>query len=729
MSVSFLCRFLCAGLAVAASVFAYPALTYSTYLRDHFTPKAIATDAQGNLYLAGNAVVDSVIPQTMVLVMKLNPQASRYVYVRYFGGSIGDFANALAVDSAGNAYVAGYTISPDFPVTAGGGLATPSVGGSQRSFVTKLDVNGGVVFSALLGGATASMAQAVTVTPAVQVLVSGTSLTSGFPSTSGAYSIGDTANHPYLLELDATGTKTIFSATGIGGSALAADSSGIYVAGTTTLLDYPTTTGAYQTSFPKVMNCASPDCAFPFPGTNQYVTKVDVTGSRLIYSTAVTGTRNTVNGGVAVDRAGNVYLTGFAGATYPYTVAVPTLPVEQSPYYNTLPFLTKLDAAGQSLVFSVPVGGAGVQIDAGGAVDAGGFVGSLPSSTGVLSAIPALAGVHTACLPDVGPGVHQVSAYVAQVDGSSGNLLGSQFLGGGSLTLAGVALSGSTVWAAGATNFADLPITPEALTIASAGANPLPGAYLGAVDFARAQPAAGTPQIGCITDSASDAQAGPAARYELLTIFGSGLGPPMGVAAADDSTTSLAGVRVTFGSTPAPLLYVSATQINVAVPLVGFDQSWAAMQVSVNGASAAPVAIQLTPAYPNLFPLALNADGAANSATHPAALGETVSVFLNGLSGLPRETPRTSANPASIQLATDDGWSIANVAAANRFVERVDLRVPAATSFPSYCTPPQASCTTSIGFSLYYFDPYSSYPDFSGRAMEGSVYVTAPSAR
>ena len=111
--------FLCSGLAFAASAATFPQLTYSTYLRDSFTPTAIATDASGNIYMAGTAVVDPSTMQTTVLVVKLNPQASQYLYVRYVGGSISDYGNAIAVDSAGDAYVAGYTNSPDFPDTTG----------------------------------------------------------------------------------------------------------------------------------------------------------------------------------------------------------------------------------------------------------------------------------------------------------------------------------------------------------------------------------------------------------------------------------------------------------------------------------------------------------------------------------------------------------------------------------------------------------------------------------
>ena len=64
-----------------------------------FTPNAIATDSAGNIYLAGNAIVDPLASQTTVMVVKLNPNASGYVYARYLGGSVNDYANAIAADS------------------------------------------------------------------------------------------------------------------------------------------------------------------------------------------------------------------------------------------------------------------------------------------------------------------------------------------------------------------------------------------------------------------------------------------------------------------------------------------------------------------------------------------------------------------------------------------------------------------------------------------------------
>jgi hypothetical protein len=358
MLVRSLALFFYSGLAFAASASKSPVLTYSTYLRDSFTPNAIAADSAGNIYMAGNAIVDPATSQTTVLVVKLNPQASQYLYVRYLGGSVRDFANAIAVDGAGNAYVAGWTRSPDFPVTGGGNLGTPppaNVPNQQRSFVAKFDPSGELVFSDLLGGSSSNAAKAVAVNAAGQILVSGTcgelgDCSSGFPSTAGAYSVPNSNLQPYLLELDPTGKNIIFSATGIGGTAIVTDSSGnIYVAGTTYGLDYPTTPGTYQPVFPVFNYCPGDVCMMEFQGANQYVTKVDPTGSKLLYSTAVSGRSNTTNTGLAVDAAGNVYLTGYAGASYPFTVSAPAvLPLApEGPFFPGLPFLSKLDPLGR----------------------------------------------------------------------------------------------------------------------------------------------------------------------------------------------------------------------------------------------------------------------------------------------------------------------------------------------------------------------------------------------
>jgi len=173
----------------------------------------------------------------------------------------------------------------------------------------------------------------------------------------------------------------------------------------------------------------------------------------------------------------------------------------------------------------------------------------------------------------------------------------------------------------------------------------------------------------------------------LVTIFGSGLGPTTPVTATDSSTTSLGGVTVTFGSLPATLLYVSANQINLAVPLVPEGPALTTMQVTVNGVPSQPLAFPVVSANPTLFAvpgsynttvqefeaLAINADGSVNSAANPAQLGSAISVFVNGLA----IDPLVSYDPPLFY--TGGGWALLNYKPINTYVMQVNLQAPTST--------------------------------------------------
>ncbi len=123
-------------------------LAISTYFKDGFTPIAITSDTQGNVLAAGSAVTDPVSQTLGAAVAKLNPQASQLIYLAYLDSAASDQISAITVDSAGNAYVAGWTTNPNFPVVGGGTLGTAPTGSQdQRSFVTKLSPEGAVLFS------------------------------------------------------------------------------------------------------------------------------------------------------------------------------------------------------------------------------------------------------------------------------------------------------------------------------------------------------------------------------------------------------------------------------------------------------------------------------------------------------------------------------------------------------------------------------------------------------
>ena len=715
--------------SLGADTPASPVLAYSTYLRESFKPTGIATDAAGNIYLAGNVNLDPASSLTNGLLLKLNPQASAYLYVRYFGGSRNDSVNALAVDAEGNAYIAGVTTSPDFPVTSGGNFGTAPANGTERSFVAKFDPAGQLTFADLLGASTNSYAQAISVSASGQVLVSGTSVASGFPASSGAYNIADTTFAPYLLELDPAGKKILFAATGIGGTSIAFDPSGnIVMAGTTNSLTYPLTPGTYQPSFPVFQTCVAP-CIRQFQGANQYVTALDPTGSKILFSTSVSGGGNTMNNGLALDAEGNIYLTGLAGAAYPFTVTPPTAPtgpalsVLSTP---ALPFVTKLDPLGQKLLYSVPVGGVGVRVDANGLAYVGGILGPF-NLYDVAANLPALSNIPPVCWQSEIPSAR--SAYVSQVD-PTGRVSNSRFLGGTSLALAAAVLSNGKFWVAGTTNLPNFAFTPNALAANELKPVAAPGAYLGAVDFSPGSGLPNAPQIGCVVDPAGLQPAGPLAPNQLVTIYGSGLGPQVPVIASDYGTTTLGGVTVSFGTLPATLLYVSSNQINLAVPssLSTFPSS-TAMQVTFNDAPASPMQYAVAAQNPSIFlipgsygknlsryeTVALNQDGSRNSVIAPAKSGSVVSIFLNGL--------RMNPGGTGVSPALYSGWTVVSVSQLNPFVVEVDMRVPVSgtLSCPATIAP---ACTND--FTVYDLNSYLTAGTFGstgGLSISGIVYV------
>ncbi len=676
-------------LAAAIAQTGFPAnLVISTFLKDGFTPTAIASDPQGNIYLAGSAVIGPASQSTGALAAKLDPNATHYLYLAYLDSAANDQVTAIAVDAAGNAYITGWTTNPNFPVVGNGALGTAPTGGNDtRSFVTKLNPQGAVVFSVLIGGSAISTAKGIALTPQGQILVSGLAGSAGFPTTPGAYSLADSKNHWFLMELDASAAKTIFSATGIGGSSIALDAAGnIYLAGSSPGTDYPTTPGAYQTTFAQGHYCYGL-CQIGFSGGLQHVTKVDPAASKLIYSTGLndpTGLAgSTTNTGLAVDAAGNAYVTGtLLEAQYPFTVAAPN---------NYSGYLTKLDAAGANVIFSLPLGGGGVHLDSSGAVYVGGIVSSsnpvgLVPTTKPVAPPPIFAWIPQPCWPD--NVVASSEAYVMKIEAASGTVQDGQWIDGSAPGAAGITLAGGKVWITGATPAPDVPFSPGVLAPQNLGPGLLAGAYLSAADFSGGVNTG--PVVACVLDGGNLTHVGAVAVSQLISIFGANLGPTPGVPAPDGTDPSIAGVSVTFNGTPAPLLYVSASQINIAVPAPRLLP--AVMQVSVNGATVQRQ-FPLTASNLNLFadlsaneiscpsahstangfqPVAANADGSFNSCTNPAQFGSTVSFFVHGIGEFPPPQLRSLQAFVGICSAT-----VTNASMINGFVYKVDVVLPA----------------------------------------------------
>jgi hypothetical protein len=373
-----------------------PELVYSTYLGsgDYVRGSAIAVDASGSAYVAGyvsdNAGGSGKIPVTAgvfqgqinspygsAFVTKFTPDGSGLVYSTYLGGSgngQGDRAYGIAVDTQGNAYLTGQANSSNFPTTAGA-FQTAASSTYNGAFVTKLNPTGtALVYSTYLSGSASNLANGIAVDALGDAYVTGQTNSLDFPVTANAFQTTnistDHALTAFVTEFNPGGSGLIYS-TYLGGSAqdegaaIAVDSDGnAYVTGLT-LGDFPVInafqpTGSAQTAF---------------------VTKLNPTGTALIYSTYLGGSSFQSGTGIAVDATGSAYVTGTTSSTnFPVTAGA-FQQISKDASGNA--FITKFSPTGSSLIYSTYLGGDGDDSAYGIAVDSSGdaFVTGLASST------------------------------------------------------------------------------------------------------------------------------------------------------------------------------------------------------------------------------------------------------------------------------------------------------------------------------------------------------------
>jgi hypothetical protein len=304
-----------------------PVLSYSSYLggADQDIANGIAVDASGNAYVTGqtyslNFPTTPGALQTIpggnheygngdAFVTKINASGTALLYSTYIGSDGDDSGRSIAVDSSGNAYVTGQ-----------GGLAeTPGAYGPGEIFVTKLNATGSaIIFTSRLGGQYGySSVNGIAVDNSGATYVTGLTNSSTFPTTPGAFQTnpGCCGFTVFITKFNPTGSSLVYS-TVLGGNsygrAIAVDSEGsAYVTGEFTGVSFPTTPGAFQTAG---------------SGVAPFVTKLNPTGSALVYSTIVGSSNNGSGRGIALDSAGSAYVTGVV-----FTPDFPTLnPVQPS---------------------------------------------------------------------------------------------------------------------------------------------------------------------------------------------------------------------------------------------------------------------------------------------------------------------------------------------------------------------------------------------------------------
>ncbi|MHB8626165.1 MAG: SBBP repeat-containing protein [Aggregatilineales bacterium] len=305
-------------------------LLYSTYLGGMGDDIAyqVALDRSENVYVVGqttgsfpttlNAYQTTYSGNYDAFVSKLNPSVSgtaSLVYSTYLGGPNLDIGRAIAVDQAGNAYVAGYTTG-GYPTTPGAYQQT--FGGVYDAFVTKLNSNGTApIYSSYIGGTGNDNAYGIAVDANNNAYVVGNT-DGAFPVTVGAYqtSYGGGPSDTFISKMNAAGTNLVYS-TYLGGNGqdgifngISVDASGdVFLTGATTSTNFPVTSNAAQPSFSG-------------GGTygDGFVTKLSASGTNLIYSTYLGGSNEDSGHGIATDGNSNAYITGWTNSgNFPIT--------------------------------------------------------------------------------------------------------------------------------------------------------------------------------------------------------------------------------------------------------------------------------------------------------------------------------------------------------------------------------------------------------------------------
>ena len=446
-----------------------PSLSYASYLGGNGDDEAfgVAVDNLGNSFITGESNSTSGFPGGNssgggfdAFVVAINSDGT-LGYTAFVGGSGDDLGTAIAVDSAGNTYVAGITTSTDIIATSGAPQASSgSTSGSTcttgngsgactDAFVFSLDPTGSILaYFTYLGGNNDDGAFGIAVDGSGNAYVTGFSFSANFPLVKAAYPILNNnvpSNPPFedafVTEVSFSGTGPFVYSTYLGGqdndfgNGIAVDSLGnAFVTGSTTSIDFPFTPGAYKTTCGTDQNCnAGAGNIF----SDVFVTKIPAGGGQIsgpLYSTYIGGSSDDSGMAIAVDTANpaNAYVTGqttddnvnVATGDYPIVGAV------FQPNYGggsgnanagSNAFVTRLNSTGTALVYSSYLGGSTSDVGFGIAVDSATNA-RVTGST--LSADFPLVGAFQIVLDG------NSDAFVTQVSPGAAALVYSSYLGG-----------------------------------------------------------------------------------------------------------------------------------------------------------------------------------------------------------------------------------------------------------------------------------------------------------
>ena len=355
------------------------------------------------------------------------------VYAGYIGGGrSSDWGFAIAIDIAGNAYVTGQTLSTEasFPVSVGPDL---TFNGDMDAFVAKVNATGTALYAGYIGGTRFDAGLGIAVDAVGNAYVTGETDSSeaSFPVTVGPDLTfhgdpDDPVNQDaFVAKVNATGTALVYAGY-IGGTrfdtgrGIAVDgAANAYVTGQTS---------STEASFPVTVG---PDLTYN-GGSDAFVAKVDPGGTALVYAGYIGGAGKDSGAGIAVDKAGNAYVTGdtqSSETSFPVTVG-PGLTFFERAFGGQDAFVAKVNAAGTALDYAGYIGGTGTEYGHGIAVDGSGNAYVIGSTDSTEASFPVTVGPDLTFNKRTDPAVVEGDAFVAKVNATGTALVYAGYIGG-----------------------------------------------------------------------------------------------------------------------------------------------------------------------------------------------------------------------------------------------------------------------------------------------------------
>jgi len=323
---------------------------------------SLATDACGNLFEAGYVQSTSFFPVLNAgtyfqgtnagswdaYILKFD-NAGMSVWATYYGGTAGEFAQAIEIDPSGNAWVTGMTMSTNFPVQNGGGYYQGTNGGSNDFFILKFDNNGNRLLATYYGGSAGEVGNSIAIDATGNVFITGDTQSGNCPTQNPFQATNGGGRDAFIMKFDNACNR--LWATYYGGSAdeesyaIATDATGnVWVTGTTYSNNFPTLNAG---TFFQAANAASNDA---------FILKFDNAGNRLL-ATYYGGNGGDKGYGLAVDATGNIFVLGVSTSTNFPTQTAGTF-FQPANAGSDDAFILKFDNAGTRL-WATYYGGAG----------------------------------------------------------------------------------------------------------------------------------------------------------------------------------------------------------------------------------------------------------------------------------------------------------------------------------------------------------------------------------